>query len=100
MKINSPRIADQGYLQCDGYAIYDNVDNIIPVGCWAHARRKYNDALNQWNKLNRYIAYGELGIDNNITERDIRAFTTGRKNWTFSQSVNGSEAERYFIVLS
>jgi len=35
----------QGYLQCDGYTVYDNVDNIIPVGCWAHARRKYNDVL-------------------------------------------------------
>lgn len=40
----------QGYLQCDGYVAYDNVDNIIPVGCWEHARRKYNDALKTESK--------------------------------------------------
>ncbi|NQZ39793.1 MAG: transposase [Moritella sp.] len=34
-----------GYLQCDGYSVYENIDNIIPVGCWAHARRKLHDAL-------------------------------------------------------
>ena len=39
-----------------------------------------NYTLNQWEKLIRYIDDGELGIDNNITERDIRPLTTGRKN--------------------
>ncbi|WP_351125717.1 transposase, partial [Shewanella sp. T24-MNA-CIBAN-0130] len=34
--------------------------------------------LNQWEKLRRYLESGELGIDNNVTERDIRPFTTGR----------------------
>ncbi|MCJ8352006.1 MAG: IS66 family transposase [Moritella sp.] len=24
-----------GYLQCDGYSVYENIDDIIPVGCWA-----------------------------------------------------------------
>ncbi|KXO13221.1 Mobile element protein [Moritella sp. JT01] len=28
--------------------------------------------LNQWEKLRRYLYSGELGIDNNVTERDIR----------------------------
>ncbi|NQZ40837.1 MAG: transposase [Moritella sp.] len=34
-----------GYLQCDGYSAYEKIDDIIPVGCWAHARRKFHDAL-------------------------------------------------------
>jgi len=34
-----------GYLQTDGYAAYDNVENIINVGCMAHAKRKFNDVL-------------------------------------------------------
>jgi len=34
-----------GYLQCDGYSAYENIDDIIPVGCWAHARRKFHDVL-------------------------------------------------------
>ena len=36
-----------GYLQTDGYAGYDNVnDDIVHVGCLAHARRYYAEALN------------------------------------------------------
>jgi len=39
----------KGYLQRDGYGVYgslarDDVD-LIPVGCWSHARRKFVDAL-------------------------------------------------------
>ncbi len=61
-----------------------------------------NYTLNQWEKLIRYIEDGELGIDNNITERDIRPFTTGRKNWMFCQSVKGAEASSvlYSIVMT
>ena len=35
----------KGYLQTDGYSGYGKVTGIIPVGCWAHARRKYTEAL-------------------------------------------------------
>jgi transposase len=35
-----------GYLHTDGYDAYHNLpDDIIVVGCWAHVRRKFNDAL-------------------------------------------------------
>lgn len=34
-----------GYLHCDGYAGYSKVENIKRVGCWAHARRKFIEAL-------------------------------------------------------
>lgn len=39
-----------GYLQCDGYSVYDKIGksspNITLVGCLAHARRKFHDAKN------------------------------------------------------
>ena len=35
----------EGYLQCDGYRVYDNVEGMLPVGCWAHTRRKCDEAL-------------------------------------------------------
>ena len=40
----------EGYLQRDGYGVYgslakDKPNQIIPVGCWSHARRKFVDAL-------------------------------------------------------
>ena len=34
-----------GYLQTDGYQGYNAVENVIHVGCWAHARRKWVDCL-------------------------------------------------------
>ncbi|MFD1852271.1 IS66 family transposase [Oceanobacillus bengalensis] len=34
-----------GYLSVDGYAGYNGIPNITLVGCWAHARRKFTDAL-------------------------------------------------------
>jgi transposase len=35
----------QGYLHTDGYAGYNAVQNVILVGCWAHMRRKFVEAL-------------------------------------------------------
>jgi transposase len=38
----------RGYLQADGYSGYDAVgkrDGVVRIGCWAHARRKFTDAL-------------------------------------------------------
>jgi transposase len=37
----------QGILQSDGYQVYDDVGGpkLVQVGCWAHARRKFVDAV-------------------------------------------------------
>ena len=39
----------KGYLQTDGYAVYNKLERTMPdirlVGCWVHARRKYHEAL-------------------------------------------------------
>lgn len=170
----------QGYLQTDGYDGYAAVcapPDIIRVGCWAHARRKFDEAVkaqgthkpkagkatqglayiqklyrlealikddtsairyqvrqekalplladlrtwldhallgtpptsatgkalrylhNQWNPLIRYCDDGRLNIDNNPTERAIRPFVTGRKNWLFSDTVNGANASANLYSL-
>ncbi|MFC4765870.1 IS66 family transposase, partial [Effusibacillus consociatus] len=34
-----------GYLQTDGYSGYNQVKGVTQLGCWAHARRKYHEAL-------------------------------------------------------
>jgi len=34
-----------GYLHVDGYAGYHKVKDVTLVGCWAHARRNYDEAL-------------------------------------------------------
>lgn len=35
----------RGYLQTDGYAGYSAVTDVIHCGCWAHMRRKFEEAL-------------------------------------------------------
>lgn len=34
-----------GYLHTDGYAGYNKVADVTLIGCWAHARRKYDEAI-------------------------------------------------------
>ena len=40
-------------------------------------------ALNHWDALNIYLQDGRLEIDNNKSERSIKPFVIGRKNWLF-----------------
>lgn len=35
----------KGYIHTDGYQGYSNIPNTTIIGCWAHARRKFNDAI-------------------------------------------------------
>ena len=54
---------------------------------------------NQWEYLSRYVEDGRAPIDNNILERDIRPFTTGRKSWLFSDTVAGAKASAVIYSL-
>jgi transposase len=159
----------KGYLHTDGYEGYSNLPEVISVGCWAHARRYFVDALkampprtdntptvteeglafcnklfeierkfhdktdkeryegrmqeslpvinkfkewlkyqrprvlpksslgkaiqyclNQWDKLAGFLLDGRLEIDNNRSERSIKPFVIGRKNWLFSDTPKGA----------
>lgn len=47
----------QGYLQCDGYKVYDKIGQkkgITLVGCWAHARRKFYEAQDNDKQRSEY----------------------------------------------
>lgn len=65
---------------------YDKVLPKSPIG------KAIYYSLNQWRKLERYIDDGRLEIDNNLSERTIKPFVIGRKNWMFSTSVPGVKA--------
>lgn len=54
---------------------------------------------NQWEYLRRYVNDGDSPIDNNLLERDIRPFTTGRKAWLFSDTVAGAKASAIIYSL-
>jgi transposase len=48
-------------------------------------------ALNNWEALRRYLEQGYLSIDNNLSERTLRAIALGRNNWGVLGSVAGGE---------
>lgn len=64
--------------------------------------RAISYAQNQWDYLIRYTSNGLAPIDNNVLERDIRPFVTGRKSWLFSDTVAGAKASAviYSLVLT
>lgn len=59
-------------------------------------------ARNQWSALANYVDDGRLPIDNNDTERDLRALTIGRRNWLFigSPAAGPRAAVLYTLVAS
>lgn len=169
----------KGYLHVDGYAGYNGLLHITLVGCWAHARRKFDEALkalptdkrnaevaarqglkfcnrlfdiereikelsakerykirleksrpivdsfyawlkyqkprvlpksafgeaisyclNQRDRLVAFLTDGRLELDNNLSERSIKPFVIGRKNWLFANTPKGAKASAtiYSIV--
>jgi transposase len=54
----------QGAVQTDGYAaysIYENKKGVLLLGCWAHARRKYTEALKE-DKSGAEYALEQIGM--------------------------------------
>ena len=54
----------QGVIQTDGYAVYDIYENkkgVLPIGCWAHARRKFEEALAE-DKARASYALEQIGL--------------------------------------
>lgn len=169
-----------GYLHVDGYPGYEGLPGVTLVGCWAHARRKFTDALtalpasacatdpptaaeeglrfcnklfaierelhdvtpaerlagraqqsrpilnafhawleqqagralpksalgqaitycrNQWTKLSAFLRDGRLELDNNRSERSIKPFVIGRKNWLFANTPKGATASAIIYSL-
>lgn len=66
----------KGYLQCDGYTVYDKIGadpDITLAGCLVHARRKFHDALDS-DKKRAHIAL-ELFRTMYLEERAIKEET-------------------------
>lgn len=56
-------------------------------------------ALNQEKYLRVFLADGDVPIDNNASERAIRGFCIGKKNWQMIDTINGAKTSASFIVL-
>ena len=68
----------QGYLQTDGYGVYDDFaqrPGITLLGCMAHARRKFNDALANNNSIASHVLeeiQKLYAIERYITDHEIK----------------------------
>lgn len=54
----------QGVIQTDGYAVYDIYENkkgVLPIGCWAHSRRQFEEALKE-DKARASYALEQIGL--------------------------------------
>lgn len=52
-----------GYLHTDGYAAYHKLpEDITVVGCWAHARRKFDEALKSLPKAKAKVSAAYQGL--------------------------------------
>lgn len=49
-------------------------------------------SLTHWDALNVFLFDGRLEIDNNLSERSIKPFVIGRKNWLFHGNDLGAKA--------
>jgi transposase len=55
--------------------------------------------LNRWAALTRYIDDGDLPIDNNWVENQIRPIAIGRNNWLFAGSLRAGKRAAAIISL-
>lgn len=55
--------------------------------------------LNHWEALKTYLYDGRLDIDNNLSERAIKPFVIGRKNWLFCGNEAGALAGAVLFSL-
>ena len=66
----------KGYLQTDGYQVYDDFDNqpgITLINCMAHARRKFNEALSNNDKAAHALTEIQklYAIERHLTDNNI-----------------------------
>ena len=63
-------------------------------------RKAYTYILNQEKYLRVFLEDGEVPIDNNASERAIRGFCIGKKNWQMINSINGAKASAIIYSIT
>ena len=53
--------------------------------------RALDYSLRRWHALTRFVSDGQLPVDNNHIERQIRPIAIGRNNWLFAGSLRAGK---------
>ena len=57
-------------------------------------------ALNQEKYLKVFLTDGDVPIDNNASERAIRGFCVGKKNWQMIDTINGAKTSAMIYSIA
>ena len=67
-------------------------DNVITTPPKSPIRKAMEYMLKRWAGFEVFLSDGRIEIDNNLTEQEIKPFVIARKNFMFSNSVEGAHA--------
>ena len=60
----------------------------------------FSYALNQEKYLRVFLTDGDVPMDNNASERAIRGFCVGKKNWQMIDTINGAKASAIIYSIA
>ena len=63
-------------------------------------REAFTYALNQERYLRVFLDDGDVSIDNNASERAIRGFCIGKKNWEMIDTINGATSSAIIYSIA
>ena len=63
------------------------------------AGKAVNYTFNEWKYLTVFLGHPEVDISNEKIENAIRPFAVGRKNWLFSDTVDGAKASAMYYSI-
>ncbi|MDB5845569.1 MAG: transposase, partial [Polaromonas sp.] len=56
-------------------------------------------SLRRWGALTRFLVDGQVPIDNNCVENQIRPVAVGRSNWLFAESLRAGQRAAAIMSL-
>lgn len=73
-------------------------DHEVPAN--GEIREAFTYALNQERYLRVFLTDGEVPIDNNASERAIREFCVGKKNWEVIDTIKGATSSAIIYSIA
>lgn len=86
----------RGALQTDGYGVYEMYEHkkgVLPLGCWAHARRKFSDSIKN-DRARAEYALSQIGLLYGV-EREA-----DERNLTYDERADLRERLAYPIMVA
>ena len=80
------------------FAYLKKMEPTVPTS--EQLRKAYTYILNQEKYLRVILEDGEVTIDNNASERAIRGFCIGKKNWQMIDTINGAHSSAIIYSIA